>query len=370
VTQTLYPSLDVMLRPDVIGRLLGENVVEVHLTDVTTDVANSSGSGFLNVTLNGESRPRLFVKRIDGTRDWMARVTHDDLCRSTTLWQHRLLDRFPPEFSTGVIACAKEEQGHAILMINVHDDLMPLGTPMTAQDNDAILDAMAALHATFWLDPALLDPNLGLCRPDEYFMLLPPERVTRILQERPAGVLRTVREGWEVLPGFIGAGAAEHAQSMANEARVLGEAMSRYPWTLTHGDVRAANLAVRRNEVAEHDAHRVVALDMARAGRTPPALDLAWYLSWASELRFDKADVIEGYRTRLEVRLGARFDLAWWRPQLDLALMTSALLLMPLFAGLLHKYYMEDPSRQDRLDNILWMSECVEIGAARLRSLA
>jgi hypothetical protein len=159
VRQPLYPSLEVMLRPDEIGRLLGENVVEVHVTDVTTEVHHSSGSGFLNVALNGQPRPRLFVKRIDSGRDWMARVTHDDLCRSTTLWQHRLLDRFPPEFSTAVIACAQEEQGHAILMINVRDDLMTPGTPMTARDNDAILDAMAALHATFWLDPALLDPN-------------------------------------------------------------------------------------------------------------------------------------------------------------------------------------------------------------------
>jgi hypothetical protein len=370
VLQSLYPSLEAMLRPDEIGRLLGENVMEVHVTDVTKEVDHSSGSGFLNVTLNGQPRPRLFVKRIDGTRDWMARVTHDHLCRSTTLWQYRLLDRFPPELSTAVIACAKEDRGHAILMINVHDDLMTPGTPMTARDNDAILDAMAALHATFWLDPALLDPNLGLCRPDEYFMLLPPERVTRILQERPAGVLHVIREGWEVLPDFIGAGAAERVQSMAREAHGLGEAMSRYPWTLTHGDVRAANLAVRRNEVEDHDVHQVFALDMARAGRTPPALDLAWYLSWARELRFDKADVIEGYQARLELRLGTHFDMAWWKPQLDLALMTSALLLMPLFAGFLHKYDIEDSSREDRLDNILWMSECVEIGAARLRSLA
>ena len=104
--QSLYPSLEAMLRPDEISRLLGENVMEVHVNDVTTEIDNSSGSGFLNITLDGQPRPQLFVKRIDSTRDWMARVTHDDLCRSITLWQHRLLDQFPPELSTAVIACA------------------------------------------------------------------------------------------------------------------------------------------------------------------------------------------------------------------------------------------------------------------------
>lgn len=249
----LYPSLEVMLRPEEISRLLAEDVTEVQVSDFSATSAYS-GSAFLNVAVNGEPRPRLFVKRIDGTRDFMARVTSDDRCRSVTLWQHGLLDRFPPEISSAVIACATDEQGHAILMANVRDDLMAQGARMTAEDNDVTLDAMAALHAEFWLDPALLDPDLGLCSSDDIwgFLLLPPKRVAQILQEPPsltdvnADVLHLILEGWEVLPDIIGAAGADRVQAMANAHPAPSDAMSRYPWTLIHDDVRDANLAVRR----------------------------------------------------------------------------------------------------------------------------
>jgi hypothetical protein len=367
-----------MLRPDEIGRLLGEHVTEVHVADFTATSA-FSGSAFLTIAVNGEPEPRLFVKRIDGTRDWMARVTRDDRVRSVTVWQHGLLDRFPPEVSSAILACAKDDQGHAILMTNVRDDLLAAGVPMTARDTDLVLDAMAALHAEFWLDPALLDPDVGVCQPDDLlgFLLLPPERVTRILQEPPSladpSALHLILEGWEVLPAYIGGDAADRVHAMANERHALGDALSRYPWTLVHGDVRAANLAVRRTEVERQGVDQVVALDMARAARMPPALDLAWYVSASSTLLCcDRADVIEGYRARLEDRLGARFDTAWWEPQLDLALMANAVWFLPFLAGVVHKYEsaLEHPNRQFRLDALQWMSERVELGAARLRSLA
>jgi hypothetical protein len=246
----------------------------------------------LNVALNGEPRPRLFVKRIDGARDFMARATNDDRCRSVTLWQHGLLDRFPREVASAVIACAKDEPGHAILMANVRDDLMAQGARMTPEDNDVILDAMAALHAEFWLDPALLDPDLGLCSSDDIlgFLLLPPKRAAQVLREPPsltevnASVLHLILEGWEVLPDFIGAAAADRVQDMANAHPALSDALSRYPWTLVHNDVRDANLAVRRPGVEGDGVHQVVALDMARAARMPPALDLGWYMSASFEL--------------------------------------------------------------------------------------
>jgi hypothetical protein len=256
---------------------------------------------------------------------------------------------------------------------------MAEGARMTAEDNDVILDAMVALHAEFWLDPALLDPDVGLCGPDELLgvLLLPPKRAARLLQDHPSiadtRALDLTLEGWEVLPDFIGGDAADRVQAMANAHAVLSDALSRYPWTLVHNDVRDANLALLRPGVEGDGVHQVVALDMARAARVPPALDLGWYVS-ASALNLccDRADVIEGYRARLEDRLGARFDTAWWEPQLDLAVMANALFFLPFLAGGMHKYAsgMEPSIRQSRLDTLQWMSECVEIGAARLRSLA
>jgi hypothetical protein len=40
----LYPSLEAMLRPDEIGRLLGEDVTEVHVSEFSATSAYS-GSG-------------------------------------------------------------------------------------------------------------------------------------------------------------------------------------------------------------------------------------------------------------------------------------------------------------------------------------
>ncbi len=263
-------------------------------------------------------------------------------------------------------------------MTNVRDDLMPAGVPMTARDTDLVLDAMAALHAAFWLDPALLDPDLGVCQPDDLldFLLLPPERVTQILQEPPPladpSAVQFILEGWEVLPDYIGGDATERVHAMANQRHVLSDALSRYPWTLVHGDVRDANLAVRRTEVEGHGVHQVVALDMARAAQMPPAVDLAWFVSASSRvLCCERADVIERYRARLEDRLDARFDMAWWEPQLDLALMANALFFLPFLAGLLHNHgsTLENAECQARLDVLQWLSEYVEMGAARLGTL-
>lgn len=51
--------------------------------------------------------------------------------------------------------------------------------------------------------------------------------------------------------------------------------------------------------------------------------------------------------------------------------MANALFFLPFLAGVVHKYEfaLDHPNRQPRLDALQWMSERVEIGSARLRSL-
>lgn len=130
-----------------------------------------SGSAFLTVALNGEPAPRLFVKRIDGAR-------------------------------------------------------------VTVEDNDVILDAMAVLYAEFWLDRALLDPDLRVCGSDEILdvLMLPPRRVARLLHDHAsladASVLHPILEGWEVLPDFVGVDAAG-ARSGLVRVGVVGRAVLR-----------------------------------------------------------------------------------------------------------------------------------------------
>lgn len=52
--------------------------------------------------------------------------------------------------------------------------------------------------------------------------------------------------------------------------------------------------------------------------------------------------------------------------------MANAVFFLPFLAAVVHKHEsaLEHPNRQARHDALQWMSERVEIGAARLRSLA
>ena len=77
---------------------------------------------------------------------------------------------------------------------------------------------------------------------------------------------------------------------------------------------------------------RVVLLDWQFATTAPPAVDLSWFLAtFTTVLPCSLDEAIEQYRAGLVQRLGDRFDVRWWEPQLELARSDSFCALVKMF---------------------------------------
>jgi hypothetical protein len=181
---TLYNSIEEMIRPETLGELENKTFTSTHLTPFQGLGFSRSGSTFLAVhTTNGTNGngPRYVIKRVSREWDWIMNATDDWYGRTNTLWQHGILDRLPKEIEHAVVACSMDGTGRAILMRDVRETLLPAGDqPISAEENELILDAMAALHAAFWEDSALDNPALNLCTPEQTFSWASQEMVRQV----------------------------------------------------------------------------------------------------------------------------------------------------------------------------------------------
>ncbi|MCP4282974.1 MAG: hypothetical protein GY792_00760, partial [Gammaproteobacteria bacterium] len=146
---TLYTSIEEMIRPDTLSKLENKTFIATRLAPFQGLGRSYSGSKFLALhTTNGHNGngPRYVVKRVSREWDWIMHATGDRYGRTSTLWQHGLLDRLPEEIEHAVVACAVDGNGRAILMRDVTETLLPGGKPLSEEENEVILDAMAALH--------------------------------------------------------------------------------------------------------------------------------------------------------------------------------------------------------------------------------
>ncbi len=351
---TLYTSIEEMIRPETLGEL-------EHTTFTATRLApfqrhGLSGSTFLAVhTTNGiyGNGPRYVVKRVSREWDWIMNATGDQYGRTTTLWQHGILDRLPPEIDHAVVACATDGTGRAILMRDMTETLLPDGDqPISEEAHKLILDAMAALHAAFWEDPDVHHPALNLCTPEQTFSVASPEMARQVFAVCPNEVLEMVIEGWNLLPTYVGADVAELLHSLVQDPSPLCNALARFPQTLVHSDMHVPNLGMVHGA-----SSRLLLLDWMRASVTVPAVDLAWYLiSIPYELFMLKETFIEIYKQRLRQRIGNRFDESAWQPQLELGFLAGFLVAASFKAWFL-KY---SDNEQDRIREQALLAWCLE----------
>jgi hypothetical protein len=312
---TLYPSFEEMLTPESLSSLSNQPVTAVDCRPLESSY-NLSGSRLMMVETNEGQGVRYILKRVSQAWDWQMRATNDHACRSVALWVHGIFDRLPAETEHGVIACARDGPGWAILMQDFSQYMLPYA-PIRKRHNEIFLEAMAALHATFFEAPDLTSPDLNLCRLCHVYSVFGPQT-----GHSEAGgvdeVPRRILEGWELLPTVVASDVAEIIMALVNDPQPLCEALARYPHTLLHGDWRHANQGLIRRE----DRQRAILLDWQLATAGPPAVELARYLGTNSALfPVSKEASIAYYRRQLARRLGQRFDESWWRPQLELGLL-------------------------------------------------
>ncbi len=310
----LFPSVKEMLDPIVLSELLGQRVSTVATYPLLAQY-NKSGSRLMRVEVNHGHGTQLILKRVSLETDWLMRATNDVHCRSVMLWQQGLLDMLPLEIDHATVACAHEGAGWAILLRDVSDKLLP-NARFSQSGNELMLDAMAALHATFFESPLLATPKLGLCQVcDVYSMFSPPTGKREA--EGPDEVPQRILEGWEMVNTAVPADVADLILALLEEPKPLCDALKQYPHTLVHGDWRHANQGLERNGHS-----RLILLDWQLAVAAPPAVELGRGLGTNSALLpVSKEEAIAFYKQRLVVRLGSRFDESWWEPQLALGLL-------------------------------------------------
>jgi hypothetical protein len=313
-THTIFESLEEMLLPGTLSSLLSKPVSRVKCRSM--DNHNGVAGGRLRYVDTNSGR--YVLKSMSINYDWIMHGSEDRHGRSVTLWQYGLLDRLLPHVEHQIIACARDNEGWAILMHDLSDSLFSLDQPAAVAKLPLILDALARLHATFWNDPVLLADHLGLS--DAARLLngssLPAARNhTNTTTESPIPVW--VVEGWEIMEDLLERDVFEQMVMLIEDPRPLLTALGRYPFTLLHGDYRDANLAVLSPACP-------VVFDWQQAAHSLMTIDLVWFTEGIREL-ISEPEAQHIYREHLQRYLQQQFDDSAWQAMIDLGYLFHAL---------------------------------------------
>ena len=321
-----FADLDKLLLPETLGELAGSAITSMRQLPFAGG-HSASGSRFFAVETNDGRGPRFVVKRVSREWDWIMRATHDCAGRESLAWTSGLLDRLPPGVTHPTVATAHDGEGWAILMHDVTEALYPphdpyIGAPIGEADHALFLDALAAVHTTFWDDAATIDARAELCTPEHRYHAFSPETGRRE-GAGPDLYPRIIHEGWSLLPTLVDPVVSDLVLALADDPAPLTAAQTRYPQTIVHGDPRPPNLG---RLVTDTAAPAVILLDWHFVGLGVPGVDLTWYLYTTGPGRWLSHEVvIDRYRERLAFHLGSRFDEGWWQPQLELSLLGQML---------------------------------------------
>jgi Phosphotransferase enzyme family len=169
-------------------------------------------------------------------------------------------------------------------MRDVSAGLVPDHVRLRRQDSRRVLEAAAALHASFWDEPPL-----ALCSLADRYRLFSPATA-----RREAGgtdeVPKLIGRGWERFAEVVPTAVAEPVLAVLERPEPFAAALARFPMTLVHGDLKLGNLGFLDG--------RVVMLDWGtQTGWAPPAAELTWYLAinW-SRIDASREQVVDDFR--------------------------------------------------------------------------
>jgi hypothetical protein len=309
----LFDNIEEMLAPGTLSDLLSRSVTRVACQPMNGHSGLAGGRlSYVNTNLG-----RFVLKQMSIDFDWIMFASADEQCRSVRLWEYGLLDQLHPHLEHKTIACARDNNGWAILMHDLTGHVYSWEKPMDPDHVPVFLDRLARLHATFWNDPRLLDPRLGLCDPAQLLDQSSFPMAHKHTNLSMGVIPEWVRGGWEVMKELLDPEAFTHLKNLAENPQPLFEALSRYPYTLLHGDYRAENLA---------HPDRPVAFDWQEAACSLMTIDLAWFARQGFVLEAVGHDqAINFYRERLEQYLGQRFTDSEWQAMVDLGYLVDAL---------------------------------------------
>ena len=313
----LYASVDEMLAPETLSYLSGRSVKYVSCLPMQ---GGYSGSTLLAIKIDRDARPYYVVKRMSAQRDWLMLASDDRCCRSVTLWQYNMLSRLSPFVEHTIIAAAEDDDGWALLMRNVDNNLLN-EDPRTAAETRSLLDILAAIHATYWNAPELTESSLGLCDLAGMLRTHSLDTARRLpSQTHPAPAM--ILQGWASLQEWLAPDVVEVIDRLMANPQPVCNALARYPFTLVHGDYRSANLGL----ILEPTPQALV-LDWQLAAYSVATIDLAFFLDkpQVQLSPVSRAAATDYYRQSLARRLGEHFDPGSWLPLLELGLLVNIL---------------------------------------------
>ena len=309
-----FVSPDDLARRDAIEQVLGP--IE-RLSPEPLQNVGFSGASFerLHVRMeNGLSRS-LILKRVPLGGDWVCVRTGDTTGRTAALLAAPELGEVWNVFHCPYLAYASTDGEMALLMEDVGEHLFPdERTPLSHGAEEALLGALARLHARFWDAPVL--GARWLTRAEATLDILRPgDRREDAVAAPPPPIREGLSRGWPLalrrLPGTL-------REAMTLPAAQLPGGWRGLPRTLLHGDTKVANFGVL-------PSGRVTAFDWSIAGAGPPTLDLGWYLAMnATRLARSKEGVLDRYRTLVEEALGRPVPPDQWEEMVDLAVLCGA----------------------------------------------
>ena len=316
---TLFDSVEDMLSRETLSDVLKQqvNYVKRELIDVEN---SNSGNELYFVTVDDD---RFAMKYLDLSQDWISVVSEDHLCRSVTTWQYGILDKISPYIKHEIIAGCHDGDNFALLMKDLSDDL--LTSPILPTQMHLLLDAQAAMHATFWEENYLTTPALGLAKIDKLMTLCWYDSCFQYRHDIP--VVDLSIKGWDILLTLVDKDVREALESIAVDTQPVLDSLAKYPRTLIHADYRLANLALQK------DTGQVIAFDWQMASYAPATVGLCWFIMSADIMEFQDS-AAEYYRQQLLSRLGDRFDQSLWQPMYDLGCLVEILRKGNLYAFL------------------------------------
>lgn len=310
---TLFDSLKEMLAPETLSHILNRRVSHVDYQPfVSSD--SFSGSRLYYVTADDE---RLVMKRINPLLDWISIASQDRSCRSVRVWQYGILDRIHPYMDHAIIAACTDGDEYMLLMRDVSDGLF-YDKEITPKTIHPLLDALAAMHAMFWEDETLKNPELGLCTPDQMIKTFWKEHLHRYRHDTKA--TEYIIAGWDAFFDMVEPDVRDAVQRLMEDPHPLFRKLDQLPATFVHGDYRLANLALMPK------TNQLIAFDWQHAGYAPATMCLSWFIMGSVGVGgVGVYEAAEYYRQQLTKRLCNLFDPDLWQQMLDLGCMADAL---------------------------------------------
>jgi hypothetical protein len=272
---------------------------------------NDGWSGARLTRLTGPGGARYVLKRDSLALDWIARVTGDVPGLREAMLAHAA-PRLPAPVRLPHLGVGWDGDLVALLMPDLGAALLRWEAPVTVDQMDRVLAALAALHREPW--PGQLPSAFPWTDLRRRLLLLTRDAATRYqAEDNPVGA--RFQQGWDAFERYASPEARALVDRLSAEPEPLFAALGSLPVAGLHGDLKLGNVGLERDGI-------VWMIDWQMTLVAPVAVELGWFLVCnVAGLPLPPDQVLDRYR----LAAGMASDEAW-ASERDLAIVVGLLL--------------------------------------------